>query len=112
MKKILIIFPFFILACSLPTTLPVSKVPQKPILVSLSPSPTPASIGQVIGTVMIRDYPENAGRPSHVIGWLESGDQVTKLECLTVGKSVWIRHATGWSVVRNGAGVYITGVCE
>lgn len=73
------------------------------------------AVGVVVAddAVKVRDTPEANGVQSNGVGALYKGQPVQQVgECVTVGTAVWVHHSAGWSVARNGSGVYIVGVCD
>ena len=92
-------------------TLPVNSSPTalSTVIVGMPP------IGELIAddAVRVRDTPEANGVESKTVGALYKGQTVTQVgSCVTVGGAIWVHHVAGWSVARNGSGVYIVGVCE
>lgn len=115
MPKLLVILVLATLACGTQVQLVTVTPSASPLATRLGPKMVENTIvptqGHALGSVEIRNTPEANGDPSWNVGYLANGDPVQEIECLSVGNAVWVRHAAGWSVVRNLGGVYISGVC-
>lgn len=115
MPKLLVILALATLACGTQVQLVTVTPANTPAVSSPAPKMVPSPFlptqGRALGDVEIRNTPEANGDPSWNVGYFANGDTVRQTECATVGNAVWVRHETGWSVVRNLGGVYIAGVC-
>jgi hypothetical protein len=101
------------LACimtAIPAT-PTTEAPTRPAVRAIvaDASRTVSKQGVVVvEAVYVR---ESADLSAPVADFLALGEVVHPLECVSLGDLVWVRHAQGWTVVRNRSAEYVTGVC-
>ena len=104
------------LAC---TSSVVAQPTQTTAKVALAPTaieaafevdPTPMSVGNVVAAEAVH---VRAGHDltAESVGYLFSNDLVLEMDCFTEDGITWVKHETGWSVVRNKTAEYIAGVC-
>lgn len=115
MKKLLILLLILQLGCkttALPPTQTTAKAEREPtaIMVADLIEPTPMTVGNVVAAEAVH---VRAGHDlsAESVGYLYSNDPVLEMDCFTEDGITWVKHETGWSVVRNKTAEYIAGVC-
>lgn len=116
MKKLLILLLAFQLACvasAIPQpTQTTAKVAPAPTAIEarFEVDPTPMSVGNVVAAEAVH---VRAGHDltAESVGYLFSNDLVLEMDCFIEDGITWVKHETGWSVVRNKTAEYIAGVC-
>lgn len=72
--------------------------------------PTPMTVGNVVAAEAVHVRSDH-GLNAEGVGYLFSNDLVLEMDCFTEDGITWVKHETGWSVVRNKTAEYIAGVC-
>ena len=117
MKKLLVFLLILQLACrtsaiakSTQTTAKVApSVPAVPAVYEQA-DPTPMSVGNVVAAEALHVRADH-DLSAESVGYLYSNDIVLEMDCFTEDGITWVKHQTGWSVVRNKTAEYIAGVC-
>lgn len=71
---------------------------------------TPMSVGNVTADVL--HVRAGHALTAEGVGYLYFNDPVLEMDCFTEDGITWVKHQTGWSVVRNKTVEYIAGVCD
>ena len=116
MKKLLVLLLILQLACTFSavgqptqTTSKVADLPAVPAVYEQA-DPTPMSVGNVVAVQALHVRADH-DLSAESVGYLYSNDPVLEMECFTEDGITWVKHQTGWSVVRNKTAEYIAGVC-
>ena len=117
MKKLLVLLLILQLACTFsavgqPTQTTSKVAPSVPAVPAVyeQADPTPMSVGNVVAVQALHVRADH-DLSAESVGYLYSNDPVLEMECFTEDGITWVKHQTGWSVVRNKTAEYIAGVC-
>ncbi len=72
--------------------------------------PTSMTVGNVVAVEALHVRADH-DLTAEAVGYLYSNDFVLEMDCFTEDGITWVKHETGWSVVRNGTAEYIAVVC-